>query len=312
MAVFITGGHGHIGSWAAKYLAEAGEHVLIYDVNPTAPDCLKDCREQITFFQGDVMDFPRLADLCRQNRGKVQGILHTVGIMGELVLENTYRNVALNIGGTHNILEIARQFEIPRVVYTSSGAVYGAVPGIVAEDQAPLNPADIYSATKAASEMLGRQYARTYGFEFRISRVYFCYGPGKWPSRFIRLYRVAFGALEGLEGLQMDRGADQKLDFTYIEDAARGTAMLYLAENPPHAAYNIATGIPSRVGEVARLAQKFSAHPVEVALGPGTLMERCEALNIRRAREELGFAPLFTLESGMQRYADWMKRNPLT
>jgi len=307
MAVFITGGHGHIGSWAAYFLAKDGEQIILYDTNPTAPEHLAEVARNITFIKGDVLDFPRLTDVFRQHKGDIGGILHTVGIMGELVLENPYGNVGLNIGGTHNVLEIARQFEIPKVVYTSTGAVYGAVSGTVAEDQYPPNPCDLYGSTKAASEFLGQQYANSFGFEFRISRVYFCYGQGKWPSRFIRLYRLAFGALEGLADLTMDKGADQKLDFTYIEDAARGTAMLYQAQALEHDVYNIATGVPTSVGRVAELCRQHSAFPVTVDLGPGELMQRCEALDISRAREELGFEPKYSVEQGIKKYADWMQ-----
>jgi nucleoside-diphosphate-sugar epimerase len=308
MAVFITGGHGHIASWTAHFLAKEGEDVILYDVNPTVPDCLESVKENIHFINGDVLDFPRLTDVFRQHEGEIDGILHTVGIMGELVMENPHRNVALNIGGTHNILEIARQFEIPKVVYTSTGAVYGAVPGTVAEDKCPANPSDLYGSTKASSEFLGQQYANTFGFEFRISRVYFCYGQGKLPSNFIRLYRLAFGALEGLQNLTMDCGADQKLDFTYIEDAARGTAMLYRARDLKHGIYNIATGVPTAVGKVAELAQKYSPFQVKVSLGPGRLMQRAEALDITRAKEELGFEPQYDIETGIQKYAAWMQK----
>lgn len=308
MAVFITGGHGHIASWAAYFLANEGEQVILYDTDPVAPDCLNDVSNNITFIKGDVLDFPRLTDVFSKNKSEIDGIIHTVGIMGELVLENPHGNVKLNIGGTHNMLEIARQFEIPKVVYTSTGAVYGAVDGTVSEDQYPPNPCDLYGSTKASSEFLGQQYANTFGFDFRISRVYFCYGQGKLPSRFIRLYRLAFGALEGLEDLSMDKGADQKLDFTYIEDAARGTAMLYQAKNPKHSVYNIATGIPTSVGKVAELAQKYSPFKVKVKLGPGILMPRAEALDISRAREELGFEPRYDVETGIKKYAEWMKK----
>ena len=170
-----------------------------------------------------------------------------------------------------------------------------------------MNPSDLYGATKAACEFLGRQYAQAFGFEFRISRVYFCYGPGKLPSRFIRLYRLAFGALEGLEGLKMDRGADQQLDFVFIEDAARGTALLYLADDPPHTTYNIATGVSTTVGRIAELARQFSPFDVPVSLGKGALMKRCEALDITRARQELDYAPRFGVEEGIREYAAWMK-----
>ncbi len=308
MAVFITGGHGHIASWAAYFLATQGEQIILYDTNPVAPDCLEAVSKNITYIKGDVLDFPYLTEVFTRHKGEIDGIIHTVGIMGEIVLENPHQHVALNIGGTHNVLEIARQFEIPKVVYTSTGAVYGAVAGTVSEDKYPPNPSDLYGSTKASSEFLGQQYANAFGFEFRISRVYFCYGQGKLPSKFIRLYRLAFGALEGLEDLTMDSGADQKLDFTYIEDAARGTALLYQAKDLKHNIFNIATGIPNSVGKVAKLAQKYSPFQVKVELGPGELMQRAEALDISRAREQLGFEPQYTIEEGIQKYAAWMKK----
>jgi nucleoside-diphosphate-sugar epimerase len=306
MAVFITGGHGHIGYWVAHFLAEAGEQVLLYDTNPHAPDTFDPSMGQITYIKGDVLDFPRLVDIFREYKGQIDGILHTVGIMGEIVPTNPHYNVHLNIAGTHNMLEIARLFEIPKVVYTSTGAVYKPVPGIVAEE-AELGPSDLYTATKVSGEYLGQQYARTFGFEFRICRVYFLYGPGKLPSDFVRLYQLAFGALQGLPDLRMDKGAIQKLDFTYIEDAARGTAMLYQAKKLEHDIYNIATGEPNSIGHVAKLAQQHTRIPgSKVELGLGTLMARAEALDISRAREELGYQPQFSLEEGIQKYADWI------
>ncbi len=62
------------------------------------------------------------------------------------------------------------------------------------------------------------------------------------------------------------------------------------------------------MGEVAELAQKYSRFPVKVELGPGHLMERAEALDIRRAKEELGYEPKYGIEEGVQRYAQWMEK----
>ena len=106
----------------------------------------------------------------------------------------------------------------------------------------------------------------------------------------------------------MEKGADQKLDFTYIEDAARGTAMLYQAKAVKHNIYNIATGVPTSLGRVAELSRKYSSFAVKVELGPCELMQRCGALDISRAREELGFEPEYSVEEGIKKYADWMKK----
>jgi nucleoside-diphosphate-sugar epimerase len=132
------------------------------------------------------------------------------------------------------------------------------------------------------------------------------YGPGKFPSRFINLYKVAFGALEGFRGLRLEKGADQQLDFTYVEDVARGVALLYRATHLKHKIFNIATGVGNSVGKVAELTQKYTHFPVEVEIGPGKIMPRFEALDISRAMEELGYQPNYSLEEGIKCYADWL------
>ena len=308
MSVLITGGHGHLGSWAGYYLAQSGEDVILVDINPAAPDYLAEVNDKITFYQGNVLDYAQLEEIVAKQATKIDGIIHTVGVMGPMVPMAPHKNVTLNVAGTINALEIARKFEIAKVVYTSTGAIYKPVPGIVDED-AEILPTDLYGATKASAELIGEQYAQTFGFEFRVCRVYFLYGPGKMPSDFIRLYQMAFGVLEGMPGLEMDQGETQKLDFTYIEDAARGTVQLYQAENPPHCVYNIATGQAASVGEVIEICKMYTHFPVDVSIGPGNLMDRAEALDISRAQTELGYSPQFALEEGIRIYADWIVKN---
>ena len=123
MAVFITGGHGHIASWAAYLLAKEGKQVILYDINPLAPDYLYEVSKNLKFIRGDVMDVPHLTEVFCHYKEKIDGIIHTVAIMGEFVSENPHHNVMLNIGGLLNILEMARLFQIKKVLYTSTGAV---------------------------------------------------------------------------------------------------------------------------------------------------------------------------------------------
>jgi nucleoside-diphosphate-sugar epimerase len=306
MAVFVTGGYGQIASWAVYFLAKEGQRVIVYDVNPHAPDYLAEVVDNITFVKGDVLDMARLTDTVKKYQAEIDGIIHSVGIMGEHVQLNAHHNVTLNVMGVVNMLEVARIFDIKKIVYTSTGAVYGVAPGIVPEDT-PLAPTDLYAATKVSSEHIGAQYANTFGLDFRVARLFFTYGPGKIPSHFINLYKISFGALEGIQNLKIERGADQQVDYTYTVDAGEGVALLYKAENLQHQAFNISAGKAHTVGEVAALSQKYTHFPVDVEVGPGELMRRCEALDITLAREELGFEPRHSIEEGIQCYADWLK-----
>ncbi len=306
MAIFITGGYGHIGSWTALLLARQGQDIIVYDTNDDTPDCLIEIANRITFIKGDVLNFAALREAFEHHHTNIDGVVHTVATMGEFVEIDPHQNINLNVMGLVNVLELARVFEIEKVLYTSTGAVYGVVDGLPTESL-PLYPTDLYASTKTSAEHIGIQYAQTFGMDFRVARLYFVYGPGKLPSRFIKLYKIAFGALEGLEGLNMDKGADQKLDFTYVEDAARGIALLFNAENLRHKVFNIATGQAHSVGEVVELAKKYTHSSVPVHVGPGELMRRSEALDIGRAAAELDYEPKVGLEEGIKRYADWLK-----
>jgi len=307
MYTLITGGFGHIGSWTAREIIDQGGKVLILDSQSEVPDCLSECQENFIHIPCDVSRFAELTAVFHRYYKSIDGIIHTVGIMGEFVQANPHKNTEINVNGFLNVLEAARIFGVKKVVYTSTGAVYGAIKGIASETRHIPQPADLYSATKTSAEMISLQYGETFNMDVRIARVYFIYGPGKLPSTFIKLYRNTFGVLEGLEGLQMEKGFDQKLDFTHVKDAARGIYLLYSAEELQRRVYNIATGKSSSVGEVAALAAKIASGNQPATIGPGTLMPRCEALSIELARVELGYEPKISLEVGLQEYYDWIQ-----
>jgi nucleoside-diphosphate-sugar epimerase len=84
--------------------------------------------------------------------------------------------------GTVNILEMASLFSIRKVLHTSTGSVDGKASGFVKEDT-QISPSDLYGATKTVCEYIGIQYARTFGLDFRIARLFAVYGPGELVHR---------------------------------------------------------------------------------------------------------------------------------
>jgi nucleoside-diphosphate-sugar epimerase len=211
--------------------------------------------------------------------------------------------------GTVNLLEAARLFAVGKFLYVSSGAVYGELGERANELRHPMNPSDLYGASKAAAEHIGRQYANHYGIDWRCARPFFFFGPGKLPSEQPFLFRNLLGPLEGLEGLRLEKGADQRLGFTYVKDTARGIALLYAASQPRHTTMNFSSEVPVSFPEMVRLAKKYSSKPTEVTMGPGKLFRRGETLDISLAKEELGFRPRYSVDEGMREYAEWIGRN---
>jgi nucleoside-diphosphate-sugar epimerase len=308
MAVLITGGYGQLGSWLASEFAKAGEEVLILDVVKRRIDYLEEVENRIEFVPASVLDFPRLVAAFMDR--PVDGIVHTAAIMATPEFwGNPHASLSMNVMGTVNLLEAARLCGIRKFLFVSSGAVYGEVEGNPSELATPMNPSDLYGASKAAAEQIGRQYSNHYGVDWRCARPYFFFGPGKFPSEQPFLFKNLLGPLEGIQGLRLEKGADQRLGFTSVRDTARGVHLLYTAEALRHDTYNFASEVPVFFTDLARLAQKYSRRPTEVRIGPGKLFRRGETLDISLAREELGFEPRQGVEDVMREYAEWIEKN---
>jgi nucleoside-diphosphate-sugar epimerase len=326
MAVLITGGCGLLGSWLARELAGSGERVILFDLVERRFDYLGGLEDRVSFVRGSVLDFPRLVELFKGNghgaaggagggspsgpSAGVDGVIHTAAVMATPEFwQNPHSSVAMNVMGTVNLLEAARLFGVKKFLYVSSGAVYGELEESAKEPVHPMNPSDLYGASKAAAEHVGLQYANHYGIDWRCARPYFFFGPGRLPSEQPFLFRNLLGPLEGLKGLRLEKGADQRLGFTYVKDAARGIALLYRAGSLRRTTYNFSAETPVSFPEIVRLARKYSPNPTEVRIGPGKLFRRGETLDISLAKEELGFAPRYGVEAGMKEYAEWLEKN---
>lgn len=310
MAVLITGGYGQLGSWLAYQFASRGKEVIALDTVDKDLDYLKEAKGRITFIQADVLNFSKLVEIFIQYKDKIEGVIHTVAITADpSFYGDPYHGLDLNLRGTINMLELARLFKIKKLLYVSSGAVYGEAKDRPGELTHPLHPADLYGASKAASELIGKQYENHFGLDFRITRPYFFFGPGRLPSEQTQLFKSLLGPLESLPNLKLEKGAEQRLGFTYVEDIAWGTYLLYQAENPKYKTVNICSEEPVSFLEMVRLAQKYSDKPTPVKIGPGKLFSRGETLDISIAKKELGFHPRYSVEEGMKEYARWVRGN---
>lgn len=310
MAVLITGGYGLLGSWVAYYLAKEGKKVIMFDVTFQRLDYLEEVENLLIPIKGSVLDWPKLVQTFKKFEGEIEGIIHTPATTATAVYwKNPYQGTILNIMGSLNILEMARLYGVKKVIYISSGAVYGEVKGGICETTYPVKPSDLYGASKASAEFLGLQYQNHYGIDFRIVRPYFFFGPGRLPSQLPPLFKTLFGCIEGLSNLELEKGADQSLGFTYVKDTAWGTVLVYKAENLKYRTFNIAADKAINFLDLVDIAKKYSPTPTKVKIGRGKLFPRGETLDTSLARKCLGFEPKYDIEEAVAEYAKWISKN---
>src|SRR5581483_11808160 len=183
----------------------------------------------------------------------------------------------------------------------------------ILEDQ-PGAPANIYSTTKLAAEMLTRMYRTEYGLSASTVRISWVFGPpiisdqptrGPIPSYLLR-------ALRG-EPVR-ETGADFAASFTYVADAARGLLMAAQAERLRHPVYHLGHGI-NFTAEQASAAVRRAVPGAIIALAAGTepwtrYTSLRGPLAGERLHDDTGFAPRHSLEAGIAAYADWMRAHP--
>jgi nucleoside-diphosphate-sugar epimerase len=308
MAILLTGGFGHIGSWVCYEAARQERNVIVTDRSRRRLNYLEDLEDYIEFESADLLDHASICRIFKEHEGEIEGIIHVGGLMGGPYFAAEPRHhVRINTMGTVDMLEAARIFGVSKFVYLSSGAVYGPREDIPSETD-PMAPGDLYGAAKASAEFFGLQYANEFGVDFRSIRVYFAYGPGRLPSELYPLYQAVFGCLQGRTKIELPAGADQVIDFTYIKDIARAVLLVYDAPKPQYRQYNATSGVCHRLPELIEKVSRIAGRPVSVHVGPGKVMPRGPSLDSRRLREELGFAPEYDLDKGVNEYLDWIRQ----
>lgn len=206
------------------------------------------------------------------------------------------------MSGTMSLLEAARTHGVRRFVYISSSMIYGDFTQEVRED-APTRPQGQYGIMKLAGEWLTRDYTRICGMEHTVIRPSAVYGPRDIEDRVVSKFLLA--AMRG-EKLKV-KGANEMLDFTYVDDAADGIVAATLLPVAANKTYNITRSTSHTLTQAAQLAIDIVGRgEMEIQTKDAEYPSRA-GLNIDLARQELGFAPRIDIEEGFKLYYEWIK-----
>ena len=319
MAKLVTGGTGYIGSEAVRQLVNRGEEVVVFDVVINRYR-IEDLEKKLKIVRGDVGNFSEVLNLFRENQ--FDAVYHMGSILSYAAELNPWAAFRTNILGTFHVLEAARLFGMPKVMFTSTNGTYGLGIGEVIDDWTLQRPLGFYGVGKLYGEGLGRWYSSKFGLDFRSVRYPSMIGPnvhtpGHWGPPMIE------DAILGKPNTCQYGNPDSAGSWIYLSDAAKSAIDLLDApkEKIQTMNYNVA-GIPEVVSakETEAYLRKrypgfqvtYQADPVLVAMGSRRRMKSpVKVFSDSYARKEWGWQPNFTtLEAIVAQFEKDLKSNP--
>lgn len=298
MRVLITGAAGFLGSALANALAAEGHEVLaLDDLSGGDPNRL-DAR--VLLHRGNITDRPKLWTLL-QGVDCVYHLAARVLVAESILYPKDYNDI--NVGGTVILLEALRDVGVPRLVLTSSGAIYGdRAQQPVVETTAP-NPQSPYAVSKLAAEHYVHTIGRLAGIETIALRIFNAYGPTQ-PLLFAHspvVPRFMSQALGGGSLVIFGDGA-QTRDFVYVEDVVRAMTAVLTARNIGGRTLNVGSGVETSMNDLAQhiLALTGSGSNILHSQAQSGGVSRLQA-DITLARQLLGYQPQVSLQEGLVR-----------
>lgn len=296
--VFVTGGAGFIGPHVVRRLLQGGSRVVSFDNYMTgSAQALSGEGEGLEIVKGDVRDLAQVTDALV--RARPNAILHLAAIH-YIPYCNAHPAEAMdvNVTGTFNLLQAAKDVGVTKVVMASSAAVYPIQDEACRED-GPTGPTDIYGATKVALEALGQSFAAETGIPVTSARFFNVYGPGETNPHVIPDILAQLGG----DGPVKLGNMTPKRDYVHVSDIADGLVALLGSDHAEHRAYNIGTGSEHSVSELIEVLSGAVGRDIEVVSEPGRKrrLDRQHLLSdISRMREEIGWEPRYTLQDGLR------------
>ncbi|HUF42561.1 MAG TPA: NAD(P)-dependent oxidoreductase [Verrucomicrobiae bacterium] len=307
MNILITGA-GLIGSNAARHAVDAGHKVVLFDLSPN--------REYIQKVVGpgkadvvaaDMRDLPAL--LSAMEKHSVDTIVHTAGLIGGRVQENSYTGATNNILGTINVLEASRLRKLRRVVYVSTFGVYerGKINDSVIKETHPIGGHNLYATTKVCSEHLVHAYAAMYDLDTIIIRPGGVFGRGFYVGGSTVGMVMRDLALQMIKGdpITIDAKTYGPNELVYGKDVGLALFLACQVDNPKQRIYNAGTGVVHGAEELAQVVQQV-APKVEVKVSGTSSADKSRRipLDISVSKAELGYTPKFPLKEALRDYMD--------
>ena len=310
MKILITGGAGFIGSHLCDKYTQEGHTVLCLDnfMNGNLMNIrhLLDYRN-FKLIKGDIRDLNLLEKVMQDT----DAVMH---LAAQIHVDRSYIEPKLtydiNVMGTQNILEVARLYDVNKVIYASTSEVYGSALHVPIDENHPLNAPHPYGASKIAADRMCHAYNQTYGMNNNILRFFNVFGPRQKDQGYGGVISIfTRRILNNIPPLIFGNGL-QTRDYTFINDVIRAYDLVLKYPKKITDPLNFGTGKEESIIDLANKICKFcdkgsNIIPVHVGARIGEV-KRLIA-DAQKAKEILGWEPEYMLDDGLKEYIQWYK-----
>jgi len=293
MKFLVTGGAGFIGSHTVNALIERGGKVAIVDNLSTGRK--ENLNPRATFYEINLADRALEGIIEREKPDIIYHFAYYVLVPKSV--ENPLLDMEVLIG-TLRMLQKAKEIGVKKIIFSSSGFLYGNTPNLPATEECPVDPVSPYVVSKHAIENYLKFYYKTYRLPYVILRYAAVYGPRQVTGAMADYIRkLSAGSQAEIWG-----DGTKTRDYVFIEDVVRANLLaLTVPADHPNPVFNIGTGIETtlntlywKVAELLGVEPRPIHHPDR----PAEQLRYC--LDISKARKELGWEPKWGLDEGLQ------------
>ncbi|GAB1422577.1 GDP-mannose 4,6-dehydratase [Anaerolineales bacterium] len=310
MTYLVTGGAGFIGSYLAEALLKQGESVVIIDnFNDYYDPAIKRNNikrladfSSLEVIEGDIRNAKLINSIYEsQNISHVAHLAALAGVRSSI--KETPAYIDVNLIGTMNLLEAARDYDIKQFVLASTSSVYGETQRLpFNEEDLAAFPLASYPASKRSAEILAYTYHHLNKLNVNILRFFNVYGPAGRPD--MMPMRLMHAALDGSEIPLFNKGDFQR-DWTYIDDTVKG--VIEALHRPlGYEIMNLGVGQPISLKDFIEIIEELSGRTINTrnveAPPSDPPITFCDNT---KAKELLGFAPSISVSEGLKRTWDW-------
>lgn len=310
MKILITGGAGFIGSHLCEKYTKEGHTVICMD-NFLSGD-LVNVRHLLDYrnfklVKGDIRDYALLESVTRD----VNVIFH---LAAQIHVDRSYIEPKLtydiNVMGTQNVLEVARFYDIEKVIHASTSEVYGSALYAPIDEMHPLNAPHPYGASKIAADRMMHAYMHTYGMNIALLRFFNVYGPRQRDVGYGGVISIfTRRVLSDMPPIIFGDG-NQTRDYTYVEDVVKGYDLALNHKGRIDEPLNLGTGTEITINDIAeriiRLCGKQKRMKM-VHVDPRIGEVKRLIANSARAKEVLGWEPNYDFDKGLEKFVTWYK-----